>query len=235
MQGNLRDLSLGEMLQFLSMGRRNGTLTIQVGSEKHHLYFLNGKIVTVDGEPIGVIKVLGEANIVTPLNVKQALHQVVPGKRDLGEIMVTNGMVSASAWQRFIQREIERLVLSLFTLDDAPFAFRRSSESDLPPYSVDLPVDRAILHGSSWSETWQAIQPPIPSVQTLYMPSSPLRLLLEEQLSEHQRLVLTHFHRHSTVHLMSVAAGLSLIDGARAMSGLLALGHIRQAPAMAMR
>jgi hypothetical protein len=227
MQGNIRDFSLAEVLQFVALGRRTGILEVQVGTERHRIYVRNGVIVGLNAVTAGTLKVLAEADLVPMAELEAALGEAQREGRDLGAVLVQRGLVSAGVWQRFVQRELERLLYRLFSLDDAPFAFQAIDFPTLPPLTLDLPVDRAVLHGLRWAEAWMSLQPPVPSPNAVFAPTAPPALLHAAGLEAVDRGVLAVLERPAEVQRTACRAGLSLLETAETLARLAAAGHVR--------
>jgi hypothetical protein len=226
MQGNITDFSLAEVLQFIALGRRTGVLEVQVGPDRHRVYFRNGVIVSVNAVAVSVMQVLAEANLAPETALEAALRESQREGRDLGAVLVQHGLVGAATWQGFVQRELERVLYSLFILKEAPFSFQAMAFQPLPPLTLDLPVDRAVLHGSAWGERWAALRPPIASPAAVHAPVvMATGALLATTPTE--RRVLQGLGRQADVHRAALRAGLGLLETAAVMARLLAAGRVR--------
>lgn len=227
MQGNIRDFSLAEVLQFVALGRRTGILEVQVGADRHRIYVRNGVIVGLNAVNAGTLTVLAEADLVPATALAAALGEAQREGRDLGAVLVQRGLISAGVWQRFVQRELERLLYRLFSLEDAPFSFQAIDFPTLPPLTLDLPVDRAVLHGSRWAEVWMGLQPPVPSPTAVFAPTAPPALIEDASLKAADRSVLAALERQAEVQRAACRAGLSLLETAETLARLAAAGHVR--------
>jgi Domain of unknown function (DUF4388) len=227
MQGNIRDFSLAEVLQFIALGRRTGLLEIQVGAERHRVYLRNGVIVGVNAVNAGTLKVLAEADLVPTGALEAALSESQREGRDLGAVLVQRGLVTAANWQRFVQRELERLLYRLFSLTDAPFSFQTADFPSLPPLTLDLPIDRAVLHGTRWAEAWTSLRPAVPSPHAVYAPTANAATAASAGLAPAEQGVLRALDRQAEVQRAASRTGLSLLETADALARLASAGHVR--------
>lgn len=218
MQGNVRDLSLAELLQFISLGRRTGQLDLKYGAECYSLRFRNGVIGSADAAVASSLRMLVASGMISPVRLEAALAECSLEGRDLGPVLIQQGQVTPADWDRFMQRELERLVYSLFVLPDATFDFRMLESAPNSVIKLNLPVDRVVLHGTGWAESWKAIQPPIPSVQSSYAPTVPHRLLMDEATSENEVRLAKVFLRQADVHTLAVSSGMSLLETAQSLA-----------------
>jgi hypothetical protein len=226
MRGNIRDFSLAEVLQFVSLGRRTGLLEVEVGGERHRVYFRNGVIVGISAAVTGALEVLTETNLVPAAVLATALDESQREGRDLGAVLVQTGAITLADWQSFVQRQLERLLYSLFALKEAPFLFQPLPSLPLPPLTLDLPVDRAVLNGSRWVEAWSSLRPTVPSPQAVYAPRTPTAPLTVE-LPARERRVMQALQRQTDVHRIANRCGLSLLETGQALGRLATAGYVR--------
>jgi hypothetical protein len=227
MQGNIRDFSLAEMLQFIALGRRTGTLEIQTNQERYRIYTHNGGIVGVNAANVSLVKMLGEANLVPAEQLDVALRESQREGRDIGVLLVRSGLLTPADWQRFVQRELERLLYSLFSLAEAAFTFSAGSPQSLPPLALELPVDRVVLHGLRWAEEWGSLRPTIPSVLSTYGPAAMQRLPSSPELRPLDWRVLQCLDRPLDVYHLALRSGLSLLETGQSLARLAGAGYAR--------
>ena len=97
MQGNIRDFSLAEVLQFIALGRRTGILALEVGAEEHRVYLRNGVIVGVNAATANTLRVLSEADLASPEVLSAALDEAQREGRTLGAVLVQRGVMTTNA------------------------------------------------------------------------------------------------------------------------------------------
>lgn len=125
--GNLEDLSLGEILQIVSLSRKTGILTISSEGREGSISFRQGQVVraysTVSQQSLG--EVLIQKGDVDAATLRAALsYQQEHGFAErLGCILVKNFGVSSELIEEVVREQIENIVFSLFTWIKGNFSF----------------------------------------------------------------------------------------------------------------
>jgi hypothetical protein len=124
--GRLEDLSLSDIFQILSIGRKTGTLSIRGGNESAFIVFKNGLIIRAETDMIegGIDDDLVRSNLVKKsildlaLNVKKKLPH-----KSIAEIIFELGPVSRDTLDKVAKKRIERVVYHLLLLKGGDFRF----------------------------------------------------------------------------------------------------------------
>jgi hypothetical protein len=172
------------------------------------------------------LKVLGEAQLTSPAALDEALDEAQREGRNLGAVLVQRGAVTSAVWQRFMQRELERLLYRLFSLKDAQFSFKAAEFPTLPPLTFNLPIDRAVLTGSRWAEAWSHLQPAVPSPHAVYAATAPSATVAADLPAPDQGVLLA-LDRPTEVVRVATQVELSVIETAQALARLVAAGRVR--------
>jgi hypothetical protein len=113
-------------MQFIHLGRRTGTLSLQRGSEQGEITFHHGAIVgarSPSSRKIG--ELLREEGILDQAGLDEALRtqiQEQPGQ-SLGQILLSNGTVSMDAVRDAVRGQIEKTIYELVTWAHGSFVF----------------------------------------------------------------------------------------------------------------
>lgn len=144
LSGDLEDISVVDLLQFVHLGGRSGTLVIERGAERGEVTFYRGRIVVARGPSARRLgDMLVDAGVVTAATITDALAvQRDEGmRRGLGQILVARGALSAADLRRFIVRQIEESIYDLVTWRRGRFVF----ELDELRVPDDIAVDPSEL------------------------------------------------------------------------------------------
>lgn len=124
--GSLEDVSVADVMQFIHLGRRTGTLVLDRGAGTARIGFHGGKLVSafVPGRPkLGTLLV--DSGLVDEDVLERAIdlqsHEESP--RSLGQILVANGDVDPEKLREVIVQQIESTVSEAVTWDDGSFEF----------------------------------------------------------------------------------------------------------------
>lgn len=124
--GSLEDVSVADVMQFIHLGRRTGTLVLDREGETARIGFHGGKLVSafVPGRPkLGSLLV--ESGLVDEDVLERAIdlqsHEESP--RSLGQILVANGDVDPEKLREVIVHQIETTVGEAVTWHSGTFEF----------------------------------------------------------------------------------------------------------------
>lgn len=124
--GSLEDVSVADVMQFIHLGQRTGTLVLQRRGESAMIGFHQGKLVSARAP--GHAR-LGELLIDSGLLDPDALERAVASQSEatnhqsLGQILVARGDVDAEELRQAIVRQIETAVGEAVTWDSGSFEF----------------------------------------------------------------------------------------------------------------
>ncbi len=124
--GNLEDVSVADVLQFIHLGRRTGTLMLRRDGERGTIGFHRGKLVSA-GSPetprLGTLLV--REGLLDPGQVDEAVQaqDEEPERRSLGQILLSRELVSAEDLRRVIANQIEATISELVAWDRGTFEF----------------------------------------------------------------------------------------------------------------
>lgn len=126
LSGNLEDVPLADVLQFIHLGRRTGTLSLSRDSIRAEIGFHHGQIVgawSPSSKKLGDL--LCESGLVErdfldeALTIQQSKHP----RRSLGKILVGLGVVTTDAIRKVVEEQIAQTVYELVTWTRGTFRF----------------------------------------------------------------------------------------------------------------
>ena len=124
--GNLEDVSVADTLQFIHLGGRTGTLTLQSGDTTAEIGFHQGRIVSAWGPHSRRLgELLLEAGAIDPATLQAALRvqEAEQPRRSLGQILVAMNAVTPETMYGAVEQQIERTVYDLVTWSHGTFHF----------------------------------------------------------------------------------------------------------------
>lgn len=170
LSGNLRTMDLPEILQWVSRGRKTGTLRIERRSVQKQVMFQGGDIFSsTSNDPK---EYLGQYLIREQLLSEEQLFKVLLRQEaqnlPLGVLLVDEGLLPQDALRRLLQVKAEESIYDLFLWPDGAFEFH---EGDLPAaltVHVDLSVTDVVLEGIRRVDEWNRIRAVFPSARTTF-------------------------------------------------------------------
>ena len=124
--GSLKDVSVADVMQFIHLGRRTGTLLLTRGNQKAMIGFHGGRLVSAQAPRTPK---LGDLLISSGMidrgildNAIRAQNEEVE-RRSLGQILVTSGSIDAQGLRQVIAEQIEQAVSEVMVWDTGTFEF----------------------------------------------------------------------------------------------------------------
>src|ERR1043165_7201773 len=124
-QGTLKTMSLVDLLQFLSAGRKSGTLKFDRGKITKQVYFKNGMIVgSKSNDPREYLgQVLLHYGKVDEIQLKIAREMQRTTGAKLGEVLVEQGFLTEDDVLGILKTRTLDAIYDLFVWEDADFEF----------------------------------------------------------------------------------------------------------------
>jgi len=124
--GSLKDVSVADVMQFIHLGRRTGTLLLVRGSHRAIIGFHGGRLVSAQAPRTPK---LGDLLISSGLLDRANLDQAVltqsreRERRSLGQVLVGSGAIDAEGLRQVIAQQIEQAVSEVMLWDAGTFEF----------------------------------------------------------------------------------------------------------------
>ena len=124
--GSLKDVSVADVMQFIHLGRRTGTLVLNRGAQKAMIGFHCGRLVSAQAPRTPK---LGDLLISSGMIDRGILERAIlsqreaPEHRSLGQILVTSGSIDAEGLRQVIAQQIEQAVSEVMVWDNGIFEF----------------------------------------------------------------------------------------------------------------
>jgi hypothetical protein len=168
--GNLRTMSLPDILQWIATGRKTGTLHLEHGSIEKHIAFRDGSVATSwsndPRESLGQFLVR-ERCITEEQLFKALLHQEEQGKL-LGSILIDEGSLDADDLRRVLRFKAEETIYDIFVWKEGRFEFKEGEFPRQMMVNVEIGVTELVLEGIRRVDEWQRIRRIFPSSGTTF-------------------------------------------------------------------
>jgi tetratricopeptide (TPR) repeat protein len=230
-KGSLREASLADVLQLLSLGQKTGCLTVTDRSSLGHIFFDRGRIVYAS--VVNRVDRLGDMLVKGGKITNDALHEAIEEQgrqrgRRLGEILVERGAIDRAELDRCMRLQIEEAVYFLFTWNQGTFTFESDVHPDERDFLVSINPEGLLLEGARRVDEWSLIEKKIPSMDLIFTLDRPRLDASEVTLTpEQQRLVPLLDGRRDVSQLVQ-DSGLMEFDVGKALYGLAAAGFARR-------
>ena len=135
-----------DIISFISNSKWTGTLTVTSGGTKRHLFFdkaaLRHATSNVRSEYLG--EIMFRKNLISRGQLDGALKQV-SGERRIGEVLIRQGVCTASDIFKMIYRQVEEIFYTTLLLDSGYFYFTEGLEPVKLPAILSLDTHSLLL------------------------------------------------------------------------------------------
>ncbi len=231
-KGSLKEASLPDVLQLLSLGQKTGRLSITDQSSMGYIYFEGGRIchATVVNRRDRLGDILVKSGKISQVQLDDAIRKQTDNRdKRLGEILVETGALSRSELDKFMRLQIEDAVYFLFTWRRGNFTF----ESDIRPHKQDFLVsidpEGLLLEGARRIDEWSLIEKKIPSFDLLFRLDRDRLESAKVDLTNEQERIIPLLDGSRDVKAIIEATGLVEFDVGKALYGLITAGFVHRA------
>ncbi|MEO8431909.1 MAG: DUF4388 domain-containing protein [Acidobacteriota bacterium] len=201
--GNLKTMQLSELLQWLSLGQKAGTLLIDGHGVEKRIYFQNGRINSSSSsdqrEYLGHFLV--SHGYITEEELKMAMEVQEESNILLGKILVMINAISETDLLRLMRKKAEESIYDVFLWEEGNFEFVDGELPDLKMVPLSLDVTGIIMEGLRRYDEWQRIRLRVPDDSVIPQIVKPLNL---EELSEREKLIVPYIDGHRTIEAIAL-------------------------------
>jgi hypothetical protein len=189
--GNLRTMSIADLLQFLAAGRKTGTLKLGRGSIVKRIYLENGLIVgSISNDPrelLGQVLLhygkIKEAQLQTAMDIQRQSG----GK--LGVILAERGFVSPDDVIEVLRTRTLEIIYDLFIWEEAEFEFFDNEPVPADLIRIQVNVTSVIMDGIYRIDEWARYRRVIPSERAFFELNSGWTQSLHESSKEEREVL----------------------------------------------
>jgi len=201
--GNLSTMNLSEILQWLKLGQKTGTLLISKGAINKEIYFKGGNVCSASSSDPSEFtgQFLINSNKLSERQLKVALDMQGRDKEMLGSILLKQNILSKDELLKILEQVSEEVIYDLFLWTEGRFEFK---DNILPMRDIaqfDLDITHLILEGVRRSDEWGQIRSVFPSEEVII------------------KLVVHNIIKRMPLHPYE-AALLQLVDGKRNLKAI---------------
>jgi len=230
-RGSLKEASLPDVLQLLSMGKKSGCLSVTHRNNFGSIYFDKGRIAYASivnrRDRLGDILVKSGALHQAQLDEAIALQDKARGKR-LGELLVDQGMLSRDQLNAQIRIQIEEAVYYLFTWAEGTFNFESDIRPEEQDFLVSINPESLLLEGARRVDEWSLIEKKVPSFDIVFEVDRRKVGEMGDQLTTEQQTLLPLIDGRRDVHSLVDESGLVEFEVGKALYGLATAGFLHR-------
>jgi hypothetical protein len=180
LKGELGTMALADILQWVTTGRKTGTLHINRGAVEKRVSFARGAIHSSwsndPRESLG--QYLVRERLISEEQLFRSLLQQETEGRLLGALLVENGPLTHEDLLRMLVHKAEETIYDLFHWPEGHFEFKDGEIPGDIPFPVNLDVTSVVMEGVRRIDEWARMREVIPSneatLRAIGQPETPL-------------------------------------------------------------
>ena len=230
-KGSLKEASLPDVLQLLSMGKKTGCLAVTHRNNFGYVYFDRGLIsyASIVNRRDRIGDILLKSGTITQAQLDAAISaQSRHRDKRIGELLVAQGAVTRDALHAQIRTQIEEAVYYLFTWTQGTFNF----EAEVHPEEQDLLVainpESLLLEGARRVDEWSLIEKKISSLDLVFDMDRGKLAAAGVTLPKDQQVVMELLDGQRDIIGIIEESGLGEFEVGKAIYGLVTAGFAQR-------
>jgi hypothetical protein len=224
--GNLKTMQPGDLLQWLSLGQKSGTLVVANKSVEKRIFFKAGRVISsASNDPrdyLGQFLIshgyVSEAELMKAMEVQQQSGIL------LGKILVMIDVISEPDLLRLMRLKAEEEIYDIFLWQEGDFKFIDDELPSMEMIPLQVDVTGIIMEGTRRVDEWQRIREVIPHDVMVPIVA---RTIPTAELGEVQQTVVRAVDGKRTIAEIELEARTSLFAVCSTLHTLAREGFIR--------
>jgi hypothetical protein len=240
LRGNLRDFSITQLLNLVSLTQRTGALTIQDHTHSTRLFFREGQLIHVsDGKDRGLLDLLESSGCLSGDRsqvIRAELH--ASSEKELGLLLINAGYANREQILQTLRALFLGAIYRLFTQPEGAFVFEPNLTPSEGKITLALRLEDILLEGSRLVRERRRLEEAVPELELIprLAPHAPAALQ-RVQLSPEEWRVLSQIRGQRSLRDIARSSNLSDLQIRKVSYSLLAAGLVvlepRRVPTLA--
>src|SRR2546430_11931031 len=162
--GTLKSMSPGDLLQWLSLGQKNGTLLLRNKAVEKKIFFKNGRVISsASNDPREYLgQFLMSHGYLTEPELMKAMEVQLQSGILLGKILVMIDVITEPELQRLMRLKAEEEIYDIFLWREGEFHFVDDELPTMEMIPLQVDVTGIIMEGTRRVDEWSRIRELIP-------------------------------------------------------------------------
>jgi hypothetical protein len=186
LSGNLQTMLPGDLLQWLSLGQKTGTLVISNGDVEKKIFFRKGRVISsASNSPREYLgQFLMSHGYLTEAELDKAMEVQRQSSILLGKILVMVDVISEQDLQRLMRLKAEEGIYDIFLWNDGEFYFLDGELPQMEMIPLQVDVTGIIMEGTRRVDEWNRIRETVPHEAVVPVPIKELDIEGLEEVEE---------------------------------------------------
>lgn len=157
--GNLKTMLPGDLLQWLSLGQKTGTLVVANKGTEKKIFFRNGRVISsASNDPREYLgQFLMSHGYITEPELMKAMEVQAQSRILLGKILVMIDVINEEDLQRLMRRKAEEEIYDIFLWNEGEFQFIDDELPQMEMIPLQVDVTGLIMEGTRRVDEWTRI------------------------------------------------------------------------------
>lgn len=189
LKGNLQTMMFADLLQWLSLGQKTGTLVVTSEAAEKRIYFSDGKVIaSASSDPRDYLsEFLISEGYLTSEQLRSAMEAQPPVKMLLGKLLVMLESISEKDLLRLMRTKAEEEMYDIFLWGEGDFQFFEDELPTMEMVPLQVDVTGVMMEGTRRQDEWNRVRKVIVSRSLIPVTEYPVD---ERRYSEAQKLIL---------------------------------------------
>ncbi|HEX7833135.1 MAG TPA: DUF4388 domain-containing protein [Thermoanaerobaculia bacterium] len=172
LSGNLQTMLPGDLLQWLSLGQKTGTLVITNKRVEKKIFFRNGRVISsASNDPREYLgQFLMSHGYLTEPELKKGMEVQMQSGILLGKILVMIEVITEGDLQRLMRLKAEEEIYDIFLWNDGDFYFVDDELPKMEMIPLQVDVTGIIMEGTRRVDEWARIRELVPNEAVIPVP-----------------------------------------------------------------
>lgn len=179
LSGNLKTMLPGDLLQWLSLGQKTGTLVISNKRVEKKIFFRSGRVISsASNDPREYLgQFLMSHGYLSEPELKKAMEVQTQSGILLGKILVMIEVISEKDLQRFMRLKAEEEIYDIFLWHDGDFYFIDDELPKMEMIPLQVDVTGIIMEGTRRVDEWSRIRELVPNEAVVPTPTGEMNVV----------------------------------------------------------
>jgi tetratricopeptide (TPR) repeat protein len=230
-KGSLKEASLPDVLQLLSLGQKTGCLSVADRSNLGNIYFKDGWIcyASIVNRRDRLGDLLVKHGKITHEQLGAAIdRQARERDKKLGQLLLASGALTQADLEHYVRLQVEESVYYLFTWTQGSFRFDAEVRPEGEDVVLSINPESLLLEGARRVDEWSLIEKKVPSFDTVFTVDHGRLSTSDVQLTAEQQHLVELLDGERDVTDLMEASGLSEFDTGKALYGLITAGFVHR-------
>jgi Domain of unknown function (DUF4388) len=226
LSGNLQTMLPGDLLQWLSLGQKTGTLVITNKRVEKKIFFRRGRVISsASNDPREYLgQFLMSHGYLTEPELKKAMEVQQQSRILLGKILVMIEVISEADLQRLMRLKAEEEIYDIFLWNDGDFYFVDDELPQMEMIALQVDVTGIIMEGTRRVDEWGRIRETIPNEVVIPVP---LKEIDDSDLEEVEEPIVRAIDGKRTIAEIVLESRSSAFTVSSTVSALVRHGFVK--------